>query len=214
MQCLNNSFELLKFLKEQNLIDQNPNSSWWPNNNDFEILVGSILTQNTKWTNVEKSLNNLKILNYLTLQNLANADIIILTNAISPSGFKNQKSKRLKQLCENIIKKFDNFDNFQKHVTSNWLLSQKGIGLETRDAILCYCCHRNYMVVDKYTARLLKRFGYDFENYDDIQMWLINGINENYDKIVELYGCKITLNKIYCRLHGKIVEFMKRNPKD
>ena len=46
-----------------------------------------------------------------------------------------------------------------------------------------------------------------------MQEWIVDGINENYDKIKTLYGYEITLNKLYSRLHGKIVEFMKQNPK-
>lgn len=213
MQSLTNSYDLLKYLKEQNLLKFEP-KYWWPSSSDFETLVGAILTQNTKWINVEKSIKNLKSLDFLTLENLANADIIILTNAIAPSGFKNQKSKRLKLLCQNIIEEFSSFENFQENVSASWLLSQKGIGEETRDAILCYSCHQEIMVVDKYTAKLLKRFAYEFESYEDIQAWLVYGINENYDKIASLYEAEITINEIYCRFHGKIVEFMKSNPKD
>ncbi len=213
MRSLTNSYELLVFLKEQNLLENSP-EFWWPASDDFEVLVGAILTQNTKWINVEKSLTNLKKLKLLDLEELANADITLLINAIAPSGFKNQKANRLKLLCKNIIQTFQNFQIFQKSVTSSWLLKQKGIGLETKDAILCYCCHQEYMVVDKYTAKLLLRFGYEFDTYEDIQTWLVYGINENYDKIVKLYGYEITLNEIYCKFHGKIVEFMKRNPKD
>ncbi len=213
MQSLTNSYELLVFLKEQNLLENSP-KFWWPSSSDFEILVGAILTQNTKWINVEKSLKNLKNLELLCLEELADANITTLTNAITPSGFKNQKANRLKLLCNNIILTFDNFEIFKKNVTDSWLLKQKGIGLETKDAILCYCCHQEHMVVDKYTAKLLSRFGYEFDTYEDIQAWLVYGINENYDKIVKLYGYEITLNEIYCKFHGKIVEFMKLNPKD
>ena len=28
---------------------------WWPGDTPFEIAIGAILTQNTAWTNVEKS---------------------------------------------------------------------------------------------------------------------------------------------------------------
>ena len=41
----------------------------------------------------------------------------------------------------------------------------------------------------------------------------VYGINKNYDKIIALYGYEISLNKVYLWFHGKIVEFMKRNPK-
>lgn len=213
MQSLTNSYDLFLYLKDMKLLENSPNT-WWPSSDDFVILVGAILTQNTKWTNVEKSLQNLEKLDYLTLEKLANADIVLLTNAIAPSGFKNQKSKRLKLLCQKIIEEFSTFENFQETVGSDWLINQKGIGQETRDAILCYACHQEVMVVDKYTSKLLSRFGYEFESYDDIQAWLVYGINENFDKISSLYETEITLNEIYCRFHGKIVEFMKSKPKD
>lgn len=212
MISISNSYDLLKYLKDQNLIEENP-EFWWPNSNEFEILVGAILTQNTKWTNVEKSLKNLQELELLSLEKLADADLFILTNAIAPSGFKNQKSKRLIQLAKNIIEDFQSFDFFCQNVDRDWLLNQKGIGPESADAILCYSCKQDYMVVDKYTAKLLSRFEYNFDSYYDIQSWIVYGINENYDKIVRLYGYEISLNKLFARFHGKIIEFMKQNPK-
>jgi endonuclease-3 related protein len=209
---ISNSYDLLCFLKEQNLID-NKNEFWWPNDNNFEILLGSILTQNTKWINVEKSLENLKKLDITSLEKLSNINLEILIVAITPSGFKNQKSVRLIALAKRIIEDFNTFEEFCLKVDRNWLLEQKGIGPETADAILCYSCKQDYMVIDSYTNRLLKRFGYEFENYDELQAWCEYGINENYDKIAKLYNYEISLNKIYARFHGKIIEFMKRNPK-
>ncbi|MFA9374919.1 MAG: 3-methyladenine DNA glycosylase [Poseidonibacter sp.] len=207
-----NSYDLFIYLKDQNLIDET-NEYWWPSSTSFEVLLGAILTQNTKWTNVEKSLENLKKLNINSLENLANIPLETLTNAITPSGFKNQKAIRLILLANNILDEYSNFENFCSNTTRDWLLGQKGIGAETADAILCYCCKQDFMVVDSYTNKLLKRFGYEFESYEELQGWCEYGINENYDKIAQLYNSKITLNKIYARFHGKIIEFMKRNPK-
>lgn len=207
---ISNSFELLAFLKNKNLLE-NHNEYWWPNENSFEILIGAILTQNTKWINVERSLSNLKKLNLLSLEALIDVDLVLLIEAITPSGFKNQKSQRLKLLAKNIIDEFVNFETFLKEVDRQWLLKQKGIGFETADAILCYACNREFMVVDKYTQKLVSFVGFEFDNYEDLQSWCEYGINENLDKIVKLYGYDIPLNKIYCRFHGKIVEFMKIN---
>ncbi len=210
LSSISNSYELLIFLKDKNLIEEKE-EFWWPSNSDFEIFLGAILTQNTKWLNVEKSLANLKKLNLLSLEALAKVDLEILILAITSSGFKNQKSIRIKLLAKNIIEEFATFNSFKQNVSKTWLLNQKGIGLETADAILCYACHQEFMVVDKYTARLLKYFGFEFESYEDLQAWCEYGINENFDKIIELYGHDISLNKLYCRFHGKIVEFMKNN---
>ena len=210
---IDSSYDLLCFLKEQNLIDEKY-EFWWPSNDSFEILLGAILTQNTKWTNVEKSLDNLKKLNINSLEKLSNMNLEELIIAITPSGFKNQKAIRLIILAKNIINDFITFENFCLNVDRTWLLKQKGIGLETADAILCYSCKQDYFVVDSYTQRLLKRFGYEFESYEELQAWCEYGINQNYDKILTLYDYEITINKIYARFHGKIIEFMKRNPKD
>lgn len=212
MISISNSYDLLLFLKEQNLIDDE-NEYWWPNDNSFEILLGAILTQNTKWTNVEKSLLNLRTLDINSLEKLSNIDLETFILAITPSGFKNQKSIRLINLSKNIIQVFGTFNEFCLKVDRQWLLEQKGIGPETADAILCYSCKQDYMVVDSYTHRLVKRFGYEFDNYDELKDWCEYGINENYDKIARLYNYEISLNKIYSRFHGKIIEYMKRNPK-
>ncbi len=213
MNSICNSYDLLVFLKQKELL-KNSSEFWWPSLNDFEVLLGAILTQNTKWLNVEKSLKNLRDLNLINLEKLANIDLELFIDLIKPSGFKNQKAPRIKKLCQNIILAFKTYDNFCLRVNRVWLLEQKGIGPETADAILCYACHQDEMVVDKYTLKLLKRFSYSFESYEDLKQWCEYGINENFDKIIELYEEDISLNKIYCRLHGKIVEYMKQNPKD
>ena len=208
MNNINDSYDLFVFLKNKNLLENSP-EFWWPSYGTFETFIGAILTQNTKWTNVEKSLENLHKHDLVSLEKIANVDLLLFTQLITPSGFKNQKSKRLKQLCQNVIEDFDNFESFQNEVSREWLLEQKGIGPESADAILCYACKQEEFVVDSYANRLLKKFGYEFESYEDLKSWLEFGINENLDKITRFYEFDISLNQIYCRLHGKIVEFMK-----
>ena len=208
MSSISNIYEFFIFLKEKNLLQYAP-AYWWPNYGTFEILVGAVLTQNTKWENVEKSLENLRQYDVLSIEKIANINLFSLVQLIAPSGFKNQKAKRLKIICQNIIEAFQDFEVFQNSVSRQWLLEQKGIGFESADAILCYCCKRDEFVVDAYTNRLLKKFHFDFDNYDNVKSWFEFGINENLDKIKKMYNFNITINQIYCRLHGKIVEFMK-----
>ena len=209
---IKNSYDLLKFLKEQKLLETEP-EFWWPNENSFEIFLGAILTQNTKWQNVEKSLTNLRHLNLLSLEALNKIDLDTFILAITPSGFKNQKSIRIKKIVLNILEEFNTFEIFCQNASKDWLLKQKGIGPETADAILCYACKQEYLVVDKYTQKLLSSFGYEFKSYEDLQAWCEYGINENLDKIFELYKYEISLNKLYCRFHGKIIEYMKNRNK-
>ena len=194
-----NSFEIYKFLEDKNLLE-NSSKYWWPNVGTFEVLIGAILTQNTSWKNVEKSLENLA--SFLEFESFLTLDESTLKKMIKPSGFYNQKAPRLLQLSFNIKRDFNDFKNFQANVTREWLLMQKGIGEESADSILCYTCYRDEMVVDTYTKRLLKTFNIEFDKYDEYKKYLEKGIRSSFDEN--------DVNLIYARFHGMIVEYNKK----
>jgi endonuclease-3 related protein len=202
-----NSYELLMGLRKLDLLKNKP-KYWWPNAGSFEVVVGAILTQNTKWENVEKAINKWKSKNgEWKIEDVLKIDVSYLAEMIRSVGFYNQKAKRLIALSKNILSDFGDFENFRENVSREWLLSQRGIGFETADSILCYGCFRDIMVVDSYTKRLLKKNGFEFEYYDEMREWIERGIEENWDKIASFY--ENDLNLCYARFHGKIVEFMK-----
>jgi endonuclease-3 related protein len=193
-----NSFEIYTFLENKKLLEHSP-EYWWPNSGSFEVLIGAILTQNTTWKNVEKSLKNLE--NNLTFDKFLTLEEDDLKLFIHPSGFYNQKAPRLLQFAKNIKSDFSDFKIFTKKVTREWLLSQKGIGEESADAILCYACSRDVMVVDSYTKRLLKSFEIEFKTYEQYQIFLETPMRKNFPKS--------ELNLRFARFHGMIVEYLK-----
>ncbi len=205
---MNNSYELWLALKKLDLLKESP-EFWWPKSGTFEVVVGAILTQQTKWQNVETSLSNLQNSNLLELETLSQTPIMILEEHIRPSGYYKKKAKVLKNLCGEILESFGDFDTFKNAVSREWLLSQKGIGFESADAILCYACQREVMVVDNYTNKMMKGFGYEFESYDDLQEWMMRGIEENYSEISKHYDEGVSFFTIFSRFHGKIVEYAK-----
>ena len=90
----------LDFKSVYNLLQaQHGEQDWWPGDNAFEIIIGAILTQNTAWTNVEKALANLKQANALSLPGILDVDQDSLAELIRPSGYYNQKAKRLQGFC-------------------------------------------------------------------------------------------------------------------
>jgi len=200
---INNGYELYEKLKELNLIED-ADVRWWPHSGTFEVVIGAILTQNSQWTKVELSLENLRKFNLLNLESLSQLDVV--TEAIKPSGMYNQKAERLKLLSENIKMTFGDFETFCAEVSREWLLEQKGIGQESADSILCYACKRDAMVSDSYSARLLNHLGWEFSSYDDVQSFLKSGIDDFYDGEKEL-------SIVYAQFHGMIVEFCKRHCK-
>lgn len=218
-----NSYELLEHLKSQNLLPKiGKNISiaeleslkeiwWWPNALSFEVIVGAILVQNTRWEQVFVALEKLKAKGLLDLEILSKAPLILLQDSIQNIGFYRQKAVRIQKICQNILRDFGDYVSFYAQVSRQWLLGQKGIGLETCDAILCYALGREVMVADRYTYQLLQTYGYTLESYEDLQDWLQSGVIENYDRVCALYGFEIPINLLFARFHGKIVEYCKNH---
>ena len=204
-----NAYELLAALKHVGYLKEERDPLWWPHSGTERVVIGTILTQQTKWERVEESLAALEEAGICSLEGLSNTDESTIASLIGPSGFYNTKAVRLKQLSVNILDTYGDFTTFAEQTDREWLLSQKGIGMESADSILCYACKRPVMVVDSYTDRVLDALGYAFENYISIQEWMHEGIEAHDEKIVSLYGRQIPLHEVYARFHGKIVEFAK-----
>jgi endonuclease-3 related protein len=198
------------------LIKEFGNLKWWPmdleyhkkNDSDprYEVIVGAILTQNTAWSNVEKALDNLKSKNLLDIENISRIKLEQLKDYIKPSGFFNQKAKRLKDFTLFISKKYhgdlDNFFNKNLFDARGELLSINGIGPETADSILLYAGNKPIFVVDAYTKRINSRLPLiGNSSYDEIQSYFqreLSNTNQRND-----------LTQIYNELHALIVEFAK-----
>ena len=208
---MQSSYDLLYALKQMGYLKTTRDPLWWPQSSTLEVVIGTILTQQTKWERVEESLANLKEHRLLSLEALSKADVQQIATLIKPSGFYNTKAQRIQMLCTHILDDFISFERFQDEVSREWLLAQKGIGMESADSILCYGCGREVFVVDSYTQRLLGALGYVFEDYEQIQEWMQEGIEANFDKISKIYDRPMTLHAVYARFHGKIVEFSKEH---
>ncbi len=199
---INDSYTLYQQLKVKDLLKNRP-PFWWPNYGTFEVLIGAVLTQNSRWEKVEISLENLRKNKVFTLESLAEVDIDLLMRFIYPSGLYKSKASYLKKLSMSILETYSDFETFAYEVDREWLLAQKGVGPETADSILCYSCQRDVMVVDTYTARLLEAYGYSFESYDDLQEWCESGI--------KIHIVPSEYAKYFADFHGMIVEYVKQN---
>jgi len=206
---IQNSIELFELLKQKGYDKPDRDAWWWPNSGSFEVVVGAILTQNTKWENVEKALDNLKNAKKLHPLILQKTPIEQLQELIRPSGFYKAKSIYLKLLSQNLLKDFTNFKEFQNSASREWLLSQKGIGQESADSILNYACYQEAFVVDSYTNRLLNAFGYNFQTYNELQEWIVESFYREYSKVFPT----LTRAQAYARAHGMVVEYCKVNKK-
>ncbi len=123
---------------------------------EFEIVVGALLTQNTRWRNVEKALLRLVGSGLVSAPAVASVPLTELQQKIQGCGYYRQKARRL-QGISGFISNFSG--DFYRRIDRRSLLALEGIGPETADAILLYACDRLHFVVDAYTRRIFTRYG-------------------------------------------------------
>jgi endonuclease-3 related protein len=135
---------------------------WWPGRTRFEIAVGAILTQNTAWSNVERAIRALRDAGALSFRGMRALSDRELTALIRPSGYFNQKAKKLRAFLAWLAAR-DRGGSVKRALRGPLaeirasLLSVKGIGPETADSILLYAGDRPVFVIDAYTRRVLER---------------------------------------------------------
>ena len=176
---------------------------------EFELLISVILTQNTNWNNVLKALDNVRKAKIQSLEALNELEIEQIAELIKPSGFYNQKAKRLKGFVERLLSEFESLENFKENVSRQWLLSVKGLGFESVDSILNYLCQREILVVDSYTNRLAIALGYEFESYDELREFFESGVESEQDALCKILGKKCELYELYQIFHAQIIAFGK-----
>ncbi|MFP3316858.1 MAG: hypothetical protein RXN79_00405 [Candidatus Nanopusillus sp.] len=179
-----------------NLLKEMDFQFWWPvdinyhNKNEgdwrIEIIIGAILTQNTKWDIVEKNIEYLKSKNFIfRLENINNLSIDDIK-----VPFRLRKLETLKSLSNYILENYGNIDNFSAfgiNKIRDELLKIKGIGKETCDAIILYSLEKPIFVVDYYTKKFFNRF----EEYDKLRIEIEKIINDNFNEIYDLFLDKL-----------------------
>ncbi|MCF6310238.1 MAG: endonuclease III domain-containing protein [Sulfurimonas sp.] len=179
----------------------------FPKNSDeiFEVCLGSILTQNTTFTSVVKSLNNLHVKAAINPDKIESMDIETLKIAIRPSGYHNQKARYILE----FIKFYKSLNGAVP--TRDELLHVVGIGPETADSILLYGYNQLQFKVDAYTKRVLIKLGLIDEKakYHDIKLLMENSLKESVKDKKELHI-------VYQEFHALIVnhakEFYSKKP--
>ncbi|MFA7069289.1 MAG: endonuclease III domain-containing protein [Sulfurimonas sp.] len=196
------------------LLDRYGTQGWWPllkhgytkssyefelsKDEVLEIALGTILTQNTNFNNVQKALNNLS--GFIDAKTILDMDITKLKELIKPAGYYNQKAEYIRAFCEFFI------DLDGKTPTRDELLALKGIGKESADTIRLYGYKQNDFVVDAYTKRFFTHIGLIDERakYDEVK----NLVEHSLEKTIK---DKKTLSRIYHEFHALIVEHAKNH---
>jgi endonuclease-3 related protein len=167
---------------------------WSSAQTPIEILIGTILSQNTSRKNVEQSLDNLREAGALEIEPLGALAQEELEELIQPAGQARIKARRLRKLLTFVRDRYDGSLEAMfagsLRVLREQLLELNGIGPETADSILLYAGKLPSFVVDTSTYRIMARHGWiGFESdYDSVKDYFESSLAPDPDLFGEFHA--------------------------
>ncbi len=192
---------------DKRLYERYGNTRWWPAETRDEVVIGTILTQNTSWSNVEKAIDQLRLAGCLSLKCICTLESGKLETLIRSAGFFRQKAERLRNLSCSIVSRYGGLEKMitePREEVEKFLSSQKGVGRETLDSILLYALDFPEFVVDKYTLRIFSRTGIEQEpTIESVKEAVASSGIRDPDALKNLHGMIVYLGKDHCRTKPK-----------
>jgi endonuclease III related protein len=217
-----------RILKVYHLLDEHfgHEPHWWPIITDdppFEMLVGAVLVQQTRWQTVEAAIYRLRDAGLMHPEALAAADTTALGLLIRPCAFHTQKAPGLQAICHHLLAHHGGsvaalLGGERAEVRAE-LLGLPRIGKETADTLMLYAGGHPAFIVDAYARRLFARLdlapGFDFLRapYDAVQslveVAIASQIADHRLQIAD-HPAQSTIDNlqsaVYWRFHALIVE--------
>ena len=171
----------------------------------IDMLIATILSQNTNDQNSYKAYQNLKA-KYSNWDAVNNARRTSIEKEIKIAGLGLQKSTAIKNLLKELDKKIGNFDleelnKFSDHESIEYLSSFKGIGVKTASCVLLFAKGKNICPVDTHVHRTLNRIGIVVTKSPDKTFFALN--NNFPPKIAHTFHTNlIRLGREICTPNG------------
>jgi len=172
------------------------------NENPLDILIQTILSQNTSDVNSHRAYNKL-IEKFPSWKAVLNADIDDIAESIRIGGLAKQKSMRIKELLKWIKDNYGelNIDfvcNMDTNDAIRLFTGLKGIGLKTINVMLCFACGKEVFPVDTHIFRVSKRLGLIPAKASPNKAHEIMGQLFPHGKAFSLHVNMISFGRTYC----------------
>lgn len=177
---------------------------WWPARTRFEVMVGAVLVQNTRWVNVAAAIGALRRERCLNSQTISTLKPAQLARLIRPAGCQTVKARRLQALSAWVeraggLRRLSAIDTDQLR---SELLGVHGIGHETADAILCFAFDRPRFVADKYARNWIGRMGLavprQLGGYEACRKFVEGGLIRSTVKLRDLHAAIVMHAQSIC----------------
>ncbi len=178
---------------------------WWPGRTRLEVCLGAILTQNTAWSNVERTLRGLRARRLLSFRALDALPASRLAPLLRSSGTFRVKARRVRAFLDLLGREYGGRVGRMAHQEPmrlrRQLLGVPGIGPETADAITLYAAGHPVFVVDAYTRRVFERLGMlrGGESYDAVQAFCERRLPRDAALFNDYHAQLVRLAKEACR---------------
>ncbi|RKY94701.1 MAG: endonuclease III [Ignavibacteriae bacterium] len=145
----------------------------------MDLLIATILSQNTNDKNSYKAFKNLKE-KYKKWEDVARLTKSSIEKLIKVAGLGKQKSAAIKNLLSGLLKSNGNINlNHIKRLSDEEILdeltSYKGIGIKTASCVLLFSLDRNVCPVDTHVHRSLNRIGLVKTSSPEKTFYSLNG---------------------------------------
>ncbi|MEM1553474.1 MAG: endonuclease III [Thermoproteota archaeon] len=152
----------------------------------FELLIATILSQNTSDKNTAKSLKKLRERIGITPEKILRADLKVLKSAIRSSGLYNVKATVIKKLAKIVIEKYGGrleqiFEKPLEEARSE-LMSLPGVGPKTADVMLLFAGGKPTFPIDTHVSRVSRRLGIvdEKDDYEEARVKLMKFFPPKY----------------------------------
>jgi endonuclease-3 len=137
--------------------------AWRPHMDPVSELVSTILSQNTNDVNRDVAFGRLRE-RLPTWEEVRDADVQVVVEAIRPAGLANQKGPRIQEALRFITRErgtlsLDFLAEWPVDQAKDWLVSIKGVGPKTAAIVLLFSLGRPAFPVDTHVHRVTKRLG-------------------------------------------------------
>ena len=149
----------LRALHRELLARHGPQGWWWPGEEPFEIALGAVLVQRSRWEQAAQALAALTDSGLRDPAPLAAADEEHVRELVRPAGFPRSKPRRVQALAAWWAGRAEAAPRLDDTALRHELLAVDGIGEETADAICLYCFSRPAFLCDEYARRALRERG-------------------------------------------------------
>jgi endonuclease-3 len=147
----------------QRLLDAYGEPTWRPHLDPVSELVSTILSQNTNDVNRDTAYDRLRD-RLPTWEQVRDADVDDVIDAIRPAGLANQKGPRIQEALRVITRErgeleLDFLADWPVDEAKDWLSAIKGVGPKTAAIVLLFSLGRPAFPVDTHVHRVTKRLG-------------------------------------------------------